>query len=214
MINLLIADDDANTIDNLLTYFSYVEDIDVIATATNGHDALEQCIEMGPSVVLSDIHMPEMGGLELLRKTRELEKPPTFIAMTGIDTDGAILETLISGGSGYIVKSQSVESIVQAIYDALEGGTSLSPQSLARLVHYIPLASSDNLRSRGGAIQLTAIENQVLACLCEGMANSEIAEKLGYAESSIKRHVTNLMRYFNCPSRLKLVLTALRSGWI
>ncbi len=144
-IRLAIVDDERFVIDNLCDYFSMDENVEVVLTAGNGEEALKKLDEVAVDVVLSDIHMPRMGGIALLWTLQQRLNPPAFIAMTGVDTDGSMLETLAGGGAGYIIKSDPVENIQRAITDALKGGTSLAPECLSRLVNYIPLASAEEV---------------------------------------------------------------------
>lgn len=212
-IRLAIVDDERFVIDNLCDYFSMDENVEVVLTASNGEEALKKLDEVAVDVVLSDIHMPRMGGIALLRALQQRLNPPAFIAMTGVDTDGSMLETLAGGGAGYIIKSDPVENIQRAITDALKGGTSLAPECLSRLVNYIPLASAEEVSRQQSSVRVSEAEHRVLSLLCQGCSNSEIADRLNYAESTVKRHVSNLMGYFDAPSRLKLVLKALKEGW-
>lgn len=211
MITVFIVDDKPDLLKNLSTYIGYAEDLKVVGTALSGVQALGKLKSIQADVVLSDINMPNMDGIELLSHLRNLENPPKFVAITALDTDDNMLETLAGGGAGYITKDQSPESIIQAIRDACDGGTSISPESMSRLLTYIPLTSQEVVCPSGSSKPLTDVERKVLRRLCKGMSNREIAQDLNYAESSVKRHVSSLMNHFNTTSRLKLALLALRS---
>lgn len=212
-ITVAIVDDEYYVIENLTDYFSSVEDIEVTIRTTNPHEALLLIKESPVDVVLSDIHMPLLDGISLLGEIQTLDTPPAFVAMTGIDTDGSMLDILSRGGAGYIIKSESPQSIIKAVKDSVRGGTSISPQCLSRLVNYIPLASNKGQPQSGRSMHLSETEGKVLTLLCEGKSNSDIAQELKYAESTVKKYVSNLMQYFDVSSRVQLVLKALKIGW-
>ena len=127
---ILVVDDDARALTALRHYFSVAKDIEIVAEAENGAVALEQIERLGGDLdlVLADIHMPEVSGIELLRTLQSQDNPPVFVAMTSMDTDETMLEILTSGGAGYIIKSARPVQFIQAIRDAMNGGTAVSPR--------------------------------------------------------------------------------------
>ena len=170
--------------------------------------------------MLADIHMPEMGGLELLQNIQHLSHVPAFVAMTSMDTDETMLEILSHGGSGYIIKNSRPQRFIAAVEDAVNGGTAVSPECLSRLLDYIPpvdaaedgRGSWSKTRATSPA-QLTDGEKAVLRLIVQGLSNKEIALESRYAESTVKKHVSSLMQKFDASSRLKLATAAIRAGW-
>ncbi|WPF68609.1 response regulator [Corynebacterium sp. 21KM1197] len=214
-IRLLLVDDDPLVLSSLRTYFNTTADIHVVAEAANGVSALKALDDYEIDLVLTDIHMPEMDGIALLQETRKLPNPPVFVAMTGFDTDETMLKTLTGGAAGYIIKSARPQEIISSVRDAMNGGTSVSPQCLSRLVDYIPARelAQHNAQEKKEEIVLSPGEQCVLSLLCDGLSNAEIAATTTYAESTVKKHVSQLINHFGVNSRLSLVVAAMRTHW-
>lgn len=209
---LLVVDDDPRVLKSLKAYFDSTEDLDVVATANQGAEALTALSSLDIDLILADVHMPTMDGMELLRAVKKLPHPPVFVAMTGFDTDDSMLRTLTAGASGYIIKSSPPQTIISSVRDALSGGTAVSPRALARLIKYIP--SYEFVPASGEeVIELSTAEQRVLALVCDGLSNAEISARTGYAESTVKKHVSGLISHFGASSRLSLAVTVMRTSW-
>lgn len=202
MTRLIIVDDDIRILESLPIYFSRSETVTVAATFTRAHDALDCITEHGCDVVLSDIHMSQMNGVELLQKLKELDQPPIFIAMTAFDTDETMLQVLAQGGAGYVIKSDKPRSIIDAVDDACNGGTALSSQCVTRLMRLSIIPFNSTTKK---AVTLSSSQKDVLELLCAGCSNAEIAQRLHFSEAGIKKKVTSLFRAFDASSRLELV---------
>lgn len=213
---VLIVDDEPVVRSSLRRYFAATSDIRVLAEASDGATALAQLDATTVDVVLADIHMPTMDGVALLRKIQERPQPPAFVAITALDSDDTMLQVLAGGGAGYILKSARPQSIINAVREATTGGTSVSPQSLSRLVGYIPPAppaAGDVAEDEHPDQELTVTERQILTHLCRGLSNAAIARTLNYAEGTVKKYVSQLITRFDADSRLSLAVTAIRMGW-
>lgn len=212
---VLIVDDDPLALSALTRYFSKAPDFRVVATASSGMGALHALDDFDVDLILSDIHMPQMNGVELLERIKQREKVPVFIAITAIDNDQSMLRVLGKGGSGYILKSQTPSSIIQAARDAVLGGMVVSPSSVEQLVASVsepPRPSSEATlleRVIHYESELSTMEKRALELLCQGLSNAEIASALQYSESSVKRFVSQLMQRFSAGSRLELVVMML-----
>lgn len=208
-ITVLLVDDDPIVLKSLQQYFSLSERIKVVGVVNSGKEALAFLKRRKVDVILADIHMPVMDGTMLLEATRKLKNKPYFLGITALDRDDVMLKILQLGGNGYVLKSQRPQEIIKAVVDAVDGGTIVAPQAMNRLVQYLPSAEPldlSSLKLQLPTIQkLTDIEKEVLSLLCQGLSNTEIAEVMHYAESTVKRHVSNLMVLFGVKSRLELV---------
>lgn len=213
---MLLVDDDPIVRSSLKSYFASTSDIRVIAEACDGIEALEFLRAVSIDVVVADIHMPTMDGIALLRRIRQEQQPPVFVAITALDSDSTMLEVLASGGAGYIIKSSKPQAIISAVRDAMSGGTTVSPQALKRLVGHVagvPLAPNSTDMERVQVYhELTGVEKDVLKHLCEGSSNSEIARAMNYSESTVKKQMSKLIALFGVSSRLKLAVTIIRLG--
>ncbi|MBD8029197.1 response regulator [Corynebacterium gallinarum] len=205
---ILIVDDDPIILRNLPVFFTMAEDLTVVGTAASGRDALAFMEHTSCNVILSDLSMPGMSGIELLSAVKELDNPPIFIAMTGFDTDRAMLGVLSAGSAGYIAKSDPPESVIWAVREAIKGGTALSAASTSRLVD-ATIRRGVPPRPREFSVELSRGERETLDLLCQGLTNAQIARKLHYSEAAVKKQVSAMLRKFEVDSRVALAVKAL-----
>lgn len=155
-IRLLIVDDDPLVLSSLRLYFGApaAESIEVVGEAATAQDALDILGAASPEkridVVMADIHMPGMDGVELLGKIRQIENPPDFVAMTALDEEDTMLSILAQGGRGYILKSSRPEFIIDTVLAAVGGGTVVSPQPASRLVQHLSTLTEDSSGDANG----------------------------------------------------------------
>ena len=209
-IRVIVVDDDHIVTDTLERYFATTEDIVTVGTASNGSEALDVLHSTLADVIVADIHMPGMDGVQLLRAMKRMSHPPTFVAMTSLDSDEIMLEVLSHGAAAYIIKSAEASFIIETVRQAAHGGTVVSPEPMSRLVGYLP---TTHVAPPLVAEDLPEAQRLILDLLCDGLSNSEIAEKSGYSESTVKKQVSTLIAHFGARSRLNLVVKALRSGF-
>ena len=206
-VRVAIVDDDPFVVQALRSYLSSSPQIEVLSTFTSARDLLAFLKRIPVDVLVSDVRMPGMDGLELLARVQE-EHPRTAVVMlTSFDDDSAMLTALSQQANGFLLKDSSPEDVIRAVIAAHSGGTTISPTTTSRLI-------SQHLRPRrvGGHPDLTEAEQAVLDLLCEGYSNAEIAGRLVVAESTVKTHVSNLMKKYGTPSRLKLVVAVHQLG--
>ena len=209
-IRVFLVDDDPLVRDVLTRYFHNTDDITVVGTASNGAEALELIEPDEVDIVLSDVHMPQMDGATLLKNLAQRTNTPAFLAITSLENDRAMLDVLAHGGRGYILKSQPPEEIVLSVRQAITGGTVVSPAAMNNLVQYIdpePVQPSPQRINLPDGISDNEVA--VLDLLCEGLSNAEIAKRLNYSESTVKKQVSHLLTLFGVSSRLDLVVTVL-----
>ena len=209
-IRVFLVDDDPLVRDVLTRYFHKTDDITVVGTASNGAEALELIEPADVDIVLSDVHMPQMDGATLLKNLAQRPNTPAFLAITSLENDRAMLDVLAHGGRGYILKSQPPEEIVLSVRQAITGGTVVSPAAMNNLVQYIdPEPVQPSPRRINLPEGISDNEVAVLDLLCEGLSNAEIAKRLNYSESTVKKQVSHLLTLFGVSSRLDLVVTVL-----
>ena len=202
-IRILIAEDQALLRTTLAALLEAEPGMSVVGLAEDGARAVALATELRPDVVLMDIQMPGLTGIEA---TRRICADPTLAAtrvliLTMFEIDDYVLGALRAGACGFLLKDASPEEIIRAVIAASAGGTTISPAATSRLV-------TRHLRSpqTAQAPDVTEAEQAVLTLLCEGYSNAEIAEQLVVAESTVKTHVSHLMKKYDVPSRLKLVV--------
>lgn len=209
-IRVFLVDDDPLVRDVLTRYFHNTDDITVVGTASNGAEALKLIEPAEVDIVLSDVHMPQMDGATLLKNLAQRPHTPAFLAITSLENDRAMLDVLAHGGRGYILKSQPPEEIILSVRQAVTGGTVVSPAAMNKLVQYIAPEPVRPTPARTGLPQgITDTESAVLDLLCEGLSNADIAKRLNYSESTVKKQVSHLLTLFDVTSRLDLVVTVL-----
>ncbi|MDN6245028.1 MAG: response regulator transcription factor [Corynebacterium casei] len=201
-ISILLVDDEESVRELLPKYFRIDPELEVVTTTNNGRSARAWLEDNTCDIVLSDIHMPGMNGLELLSYIKELDSPPVFIAMTAFDTDETMMTALANGAAGYVIKGHPPRTIIQAIHNALRGGTSLSPQCVKRLVSHI---SWNQTREGKESTPMTSSEKSVIKLVRRGKSNREIAKTLHFSESYIKAFLSSLLEKSNCSSREELI---------
>jgi len=199
-IRVVIADDDPFVLQALRAYLSEAEEIEVLAafgTAAEAFSFLQGC---RVDVLITDVRMPGMDGLQLLTKVKQGMPEVAVIVLTSFDDDEAMRTALDRKANGFLLKDSSAEEVIRAVIAAHNGGTTISPATTSRLVsQYLrPVPSS-----RPG---VTEAEQAVLDLLCEGYSNAEIADQLFISEATVKSHVSHLMKKYGVSSRLKLVV--------
>lgn len=206
-MKILLVDDDQRILDGFPVYFSQTSALKIIATASNGRHALEWLEHHSCDIILSDIHMPGMGGLELLHEVKRLESPPLFVAMTAFDTDETMLEILARGGDGYVIKGAPPTDVVASLESISDGGLLLDPHCVSRLVKR-SVRNHRGLTQVDSSISLDEEEKQILYSISQGFATDRISRDLNYAEITIKRRISNLMKRFRARSRAELIFLA------
>jgi DNA-binding NarL/FixJ family response regulator/signal transduction histidine kinase len=204
VIRVLIADDHGVVRDGLAGVIDAQPDLEVVAAVENGAEAVESCRRMEPDVVLMDLEMPVLDGIDATRAIRK-ERPGTAVlVLTSFSDARRITAALDVGAAGYLLKDTSAEDVVRGIRAAAEGGAPLDPQA-ARLL----------LEARDAPDPLEGIsprEREVFALLLDGLPNKLIAQRLGISEKTVKTHLTNIFRQIGVTDRLQAVLWAERQG--
>lgn len=199
-IRVLIADDHPVVRSGLVMIIQYAEGIETVAEAGTGREALELFRQHRPDVVLMDLKMPEMGGVEAISAILQESPEAYIIVLTTYDGDEDIYRGLQAGARGYLLKSVSRQELIAAIQQVYEGRK------------YIPLEVGARLAERMSSPQLTERERQVLSLLCEGRSNQDIATVLHLSEGTIKFHVNGILRKLGVGDRTQAVLVALKRG--
>ncbi|HSB68022.1 MAG TPA: response regulator transcription factor [Candidatus Methylomirabilis sp.] len=208
MIQVLLADDHTIVREGLRSLLSKEPDIQVVAEAGNGREALALAREARPDVVLLDLSMPLLNGLEAARQIAAWERGPRVILLTMHAEDRYVLEALRAGVRGYVLKKQAGADLVRAIHEAVAGAVYLSPG--------ISAAVAEAVRSPGPAPSrvLTAREREVLHLVAEGKTTKEIAAILGVSTKTADAHRTRLMQKLDIHDIAGLTRHAIRSGVI
>ena len=183
-------------------------DIEVVGEALDGHEALAKAQELRPDVILMDLVMPGMDGLEATQQITASQPETRVLVLTSFSGDDMIFPAIRAGALGYLLKDLGPEELVQAIRQVHQGESSLHPTVARKLLHELsPRADRDPQ-----ADLLTTRELQVLRLIAQGQTNRQIAEELSIAEATTRSHVTRILSKLNVDSRTQAALYALREG--
>jgi DNA-binding NarL/FixJ family response regulator len=211
MISVLIADDHAVVRQGLRTFLELQEDIEVVGEAADGEEALSAAAELEPDVVLMDLVMPRLAGVEAIERLRASGSTARVIVLTSFLDEDKVLPAVRAGAAGYLLKDVEPAQLVEAIRTVDRGEALLHPAVAARVL--AELVSPDGAPARAERRDaLTAREREVLALVAHGRANKAIAFELGVAEKTVKTHVGNILAKLGLSDRTQAALYAVREG--
>lgn len=212
-ISLILADDHAVVRSGLRMLLEAQPDIEIKAEAESGKEAVTLVRSLQPDVILMDIQMPDLNGIEATKRIKKLAPETAVLALTMHEDEQYFFEMLHAGASGYVPKRAAPDELVTAIRTVARGEVFLYPTLATRLVQdYLKRADADE--KPGIYSELTPREQEVLVLIAEGMTNAEIADKLVISTKTVDRHRENLMRKLNMHNRIDLVKYAIRTGLI
>jgi len=209
-IRVLVADDQSMVRAGFRLLLSGEDGIEVVAEAENGLEAVDKAVRFQPSVVLMDIRMPELDGLEATRRILAADPGARILILTTFDLDEYIYEALQAGASGFVLKDDPPEQLIAAIRTVAAGDALLSPAVTRRVIQQftrIPRAAQPS-----GLEQLTGRERDVLRLVAQGLSNAEIGEQLYIGETTVKTHVTHVLQKLQLRDRVQAVVLAYQTG--
>jgi len=212
-ISLLLVDDHAVVRTGLRMMLEGEDDIEIVGEAENASEALNQISLLEPQVVLMDIGLPDMSGIDATRKIKQLAPEIAIVALTIHEDEEYFFKMLDAGASGYVPKRAAPEELIKAIRVTAQGEVYLFP-SLAKLLVSDYLTQSHQPKKQATLDGLTPREYEVLTLLADGASNVEIGEQLSISPKTVSRHRENIMGKLNLHSRTELVKYAIRKGII
>lgn len=195
-IRVLIADDQVMVREGFSVLLGAMPDIEVVGEAVNGREAVERVRELAPDVVLMDIRMPEMNGIEATREIVAANGAAKVLVLTTFDLDEYVYQALRAGASGFLLKDASARQLADGVRVVAAGEALLAPSVTRRLItEFSKLAEEPRLSATAKAAygDLTDRETEVLVLIAQGLSNAEIATRLFVAESTIKTHVSRIL---------------------
>jgi len=212
-IRLLLVDDHVVVRSGLRMLLESEQDVEIVGEAASAKGAIEAVGELAPTVVLMDIGLPDISGIDAARQIKEINPQIAIVALTIHEDEEYFFKMLEAGASGYVPKRAAPEELLTAIRAAAKGEVYLYP-SLAKLLVKDFLAHDSGSRNEQALDGLTTREQEVLAHLADGASNDEIAETLSISPKTVARHRENIMEKLNLHSRTELVKYAIRKGII
>jgi DNA-binding NarL/FixJ family response regulator len=212
-IRIVLADDQAMIRSGLALVLRSEPDLEIVEECADGH-ALVRAVTMSvPDLVLTDIRMPGVDGIEATRRIRQRADGPPVLALTTFDDDDVLWPTLDAGANGFVLKDSAAEALVDAVRVVAGGGTWIDPRVLPRVVARAvaqPQVSADSARALAS---LTSRERDVLDLVCDGASNAEVAAALDTAERTVKSHVSAILAKLGARDRAGAIVIAHRAGW-
>ncbi len=200
MIRVVVVDDHVVVRSGLEQLLATTADIQLVGTAANGLEALEVVAAMDPDVVLMDLSMPELDGVEATRQIAARFPRSRVLVLTSFSDQTRILEALSAGADGYLLKHAEPDEIAAGIRSVFEGGSPLDPKAARVLL--------ESRRSRRHTVHLTDREQEVLLLVREGLANKQIARRLGISERTVKAHLTSVFQRLGVTDRTQAAIWA------
>jgi DNA-binding NarL/FixJ family response regulator len=218
-IRVFVADDQNLFREMLVGLLSLEDDISVVGEAHNGKEAMERIRELRPDVILIDINMPELNGIQITEMVKKEMGEIKVVVLTGYSQEDYIFEALQRGASGYLSKDISGEKVKEAIRTVFAGESLLEAKITSKLIkEFVKMQGAERPPGRNGAegsskdIPLTKRELEILKLIARGMSNMEIGAKLYISEHTVKTHVGNLLRKLGISDRVQAVLYAVERG--
>jgi len=212
MLKLLIVDDHAVFREGLRTLLDMEEDFTVTGEASRGADALAMAAEEPPDVILLDLHLPDGLGSDFCSQLLEISPESKILILSAYEDDAEISTALISGASGYVLKTVGGERLADNIRSVYRGEVLLAPSVAAKVVHQLSRVREKSTRREESLHVLTPREREVFFLASKGLKNSEIAAELFLSEKTVKTHLRNIYNKLDLASKAELRLFALEMG--
>jgi DNA-binding NarL/FixJ family response regulator len=207
-IRILLVDDHAVVRAGIRQFLEQAADIQVVAEASSGEEALRLLESQHPDVAVLDIQMPQLNGIEVARRMRTSSHPVGILMLTAYDDDPFVAAALKAGANGYILKTASPQTIIQAVRDVAEGQAALDPAIARKLIQQF------SSRSTSGVEELTGRELEVLERAGRGLTNKAIGLELSISDRTVQNHLARIYEKLQAASRTEAVMRAVSLGWL
>ena len=211
MIRVVLADDQPLVRTGLRLILSAEPDLVVVGEAADGHAAVARCAELHPDVVLMDVRMPNLDGIEATRQVTAVDDPPRVLVLTTFDLDEVVYDALRAGASGFLLKDAPEDRLTHAIRVVADGGSLFAPSVTRRLIEEFSRRSPAPAKDLSS---LTERENEVLRLMARGLSNLEIGKELFLSENTVKTHVARVLMKLGVRDRVQAVVLAYESGLV
>jgi NarL family two-component system response regulator LiaR len=208
-MSILIVDDHEVVRNGIRAYLGTLPEFNVIGEAVSGEEAISLVTELIPDIVLLDLIMPGMDGVEATRRIKQISPRTQVVVLTSYHEDVHIFPALKAGAIAYILKDMKMDKLVEVLHRALQGEVTLHPRVAARVLENI---RGENNEEQPLFTELTDRELDVLKLIANGMTNSQIAEKLVISENTVKGHVSNILSKLHLADRTQVAVYAWQSG--
>lgn len=215
-IKVLIVDDEPLIRHALSTILAMDRGIVTVNSAQNGQEAVSYCETNNVDVVLMDLQMPIMGGVEATKLIKSIPNSPAVLAITAFSSDDYLVPVLLAGASGYLVKDTEPDEIIRAVYSVHQGSAAISPSVSSDLISAVRNAhrTTQNISDLVNDLGITNREMQILGRLAEGFNNTEISRRLEISEATVKTHMAKIFMKLEVRDRVQALVAAARLGLV
>lgn len=213
-IRVIIAEDEPRVREGLADILRSDSLLDLVGCAADGEQALQLTMQFEPHVVLMDIQMPRMNGIEATRRIKQVMPHVQVVMWTIFDDDQNLFEAIKAGALGYLLKGSSPDEIIRGIHAAAQGESQLHPTVAARMIQEFRRIHTEHARASHLLAELTARELEILRMLAAGKRNKEIADTLFISEKTVKNHISNILFKLQVNTRTEAALLAVREGLV
>ena len=211
-IRVLVADDQYLIREGIASLLELEDTLEVVGMATDGRNATEKALELKPDIILMDVRMPELNGIEATAKIRKALPMCQVVMLTTFDDEEYIVQALLAGACGYLLKDIPPQDLVQAVKLAHAGVFQLAPEVVGNLVGSLKDRGAKKEQKEAAALDLTSRELEVLRLLARGASNKEIAKQFSVSEGTVKNHVSNILLCLGLRDRTQAAVYAVEHG--
>ena len=212
LIRVLVADDQYLIREGIASLLELEDALEVVGMAADGKDATEKALELKPDIILMDVRMPELNGIEATAKIRKALPMCQVVMLTTFDDEEYIVQALLAGACGYLLKDIPPQDLVQAVKLAHAGVFQLAPEVVGNLVGSLKDRGVKKGQKEAAALDLTSRELEVLRLLAQGASNKEIAKQFSVSEGTVKNHVSNILLRLGLRDRTQAAVYAVEHG--
>jgi DNA-binding NarL/FixJ family response regulator len=209
-IRILIADDQAITRSGLQSMLAATENIEIVGEARNGEEAIELAGSLQPDVILMDLRMPGINGIEATRRIHRTSPHISILVLTVFEDDNSVFPAIRAGAGGYLLKNTEQGELLRAIHTVVSGGAVFSPGIAQKVLGYLSAPLPDVPRDIFD--ELTSREREILELIAQGKTNTEIATLLNLSPKTVSNYISNVLLKVHATDRAKLMLMALEAG--
>jgi len=213
-IRLLVCDDQAIVCEGLRAMLTPIPQIEVVGVANNGIQAIDLTRRFQPDLVLMDLKMPKMNGIQATKAIREQFPEVRVLVLTTYDADEWVINAIRNGASGYLLKDTPQEELVKAIMNTVRGWNPIDPQVAGKILDHVTHQSAPPQQDQKLISQLSEREREVLQLLASGLGNTEIAQTLFLSEGTIKNYVSMIFSKLGVADRTQAAILAIRAGLV
>ncbi|MBL8047099.1 MAG: response regulator transcription factor [Chthonomonas sp.] len=210
-VQVVVAEDEAAYRHAIQKTLGFMTECEILAVCKDGMDALEACLAESPDVLLTDINMPRMDGIELIRKVLKKDRSINVVVLTVNEDDDIVFEAFRAGALGYLLKSSTPQDVILAVRSAAKGEAVITPRIASKVIADFRRLKEDVDTDDTELFALSDRESEILDLVAEGLRNKEIADKLSIAEKTVKNHVSNILKALQVNSRTEAAMKAIKA---